>query len=150
MLPNKRLGLTLLLPWLIACSDQRAALELESPQHTLTLVRVQNFFWEKTARYTVVAARMPDCMRRHDLGQGGADSKVEVYSPGNSAWILKQGKRLFAVETRSCEGFARLEEEPEGGLGPLLGTFQMRNGVLTVVAAGKGESAGGSVSPAGQ
>jgi hypothetical protein len=64
-----------LLPLLIACSDQRAAFEIGSSQHSLTLIRVQTFFWDKTADYSIVAARMPDCMRRHEIGSGGAESK---------------------------------------------------------------------------
>ena len=134
-LPLKRLLPCLLLPLLAACSDQRASFEIASRQHSLTLIRVQNFFWEKTARYAIVAARMPDCMRRHEMGPGGTESKVEVYAPGNDAWILKQGKRMFVVETRSCEGFAKLDGEPEGGMGPLQGTFQMRSGTLAFVVA---------------
>lgn len=129
---NKILWL-LLAPLLIACSDQRASFEIGGSQHSLTLIRVQNFFWERTARYAVVAARMPDCMRRHEVGPGGADSKIEVYAPGNNAWILRQGKRMFVVETRTCEGFARLEGEPEGGFGPLQGAFQMRSGEFRFV-----------------
>lgn len=140
MLRDKLLPLWLL-PLLIACSDQRAAFEIGTSQHSLTLIRVQNFFWDKTADYSIVAARMPDCMRRHEMGPGGADSKVEVYAPGNDAWILKQGKRMFVVETRTCEGFAKLDGEPEGGLGPLQGTFQMRSGTLTFVVAPKREAA---------
>ena len=58
MLRDKLLPLWLL-PLLIACSDQRAAFEIGSSQHSLTLIRVQNFFWDKTARYSIVAARMP-------------------------------------------------------------------------------------------
>ena len=130
----------LLLPLLAACSDQRAAFELASSQHSLTLIRVQNFFWDKTANYSIVAARMPDCMRRHEMGPAGADSKVEVFAPGNDAWILKQGKRMFVVETRTCEGFAKLEGEPEGGMGALQGTFQMRGGTLSFVPEAPGNA----------
>lgn len=86
-------------------------------------------------------------MRRHDIGRGGAESKVEVYAPGNDAWILKQGKRMYVVETRTCEGFAKLDAEPEGGLGPLQGTFQMRNGTL-VFAATPGNNESSSVAGA--
>lgn len=132
--------LVLLLPLLVACSDQRAAFEIDSSQHSLTLIRVQNFFWEKSARYSVVVARLPDCQRRHEIGAGGADSKVEVFGPGNDAWILRQGKRMYVVETRTCEGFARLEAEPETGMGPLQGTFQTRGGTLVFVAARDGQS----------
>lgn len=123
------------LPFLVACSDQRAAFEIEgSRQHALTLIRVQTLPWDKTARYSIVAARMPDCQRRHEIGTGGADSRVEVFAPGNGAWILKQGKRMYVVETRTCEGFARLEAEPEAGMGSLQGSFQMRDGTLAWVA----------------
>jgi hypothetical protein len=131
---GKRLLPVFFLPLLLACSDQRAAFEIAANQHTLTLIRVQNF-WEKTAKYSIVAARMPDCMRRHELGASSAEGRFEVYAPGNDAWILKQGKRMFVVETRTCEGFAKLETEPEGGMGPLQGTFQVRGGNLVFVAA---------------
>lgn len=130
----------LLLPLLVACSDQRAAFEFASSQHSLTLIRVQNFFWEKTANFSIVAARMPDCMRRHEMGPAGADSQVEVFAPGNEAWILRQGKRMFVVETRTCEGFAKLEGEPEGGMGALQGTFQMRSGTLIFVPEASGDA----------
>jgi len=143
-----RLFSCLLLPLLAACSDQRAALEFGSPQHSLTLIRVQRLPWEKTARYAIVAARMPECQRRHDLGSAAADSKFEVYAPGNDAWILQQGKRMFVVETRTCEGFAKLEAAPEEGMGPLRGTFQLRNGTLTAVAAPSDEGSAGTVAPA--
>lgn len=130
----------LLLPLLVACSDDRASFPISTSDHALTLIREQRFFWSKSAVYTIVAARMPDCMRRHKLGAAGKLAKVEVYSPGNDAWILKQGARMFVVETRTCEGFAKLEAEPEGGMGPLVGVFQSKKGVLTFVAEPKAEA----------
>lgn len=145
---RKKLLSLFLLPLLLACSDQRAVFEIGSSQHSLTLIRVHSFFWEKTADYAIVAARMPDCMRRHDMGPGGADSRIEVYAPGNDAWILKQGKRMVVVETRTCEGFAKLEEAPEGGLGPLQGTFQVQSGSLAFVAAARSEAASDAGAPA--
>lgn len=144
---RKKLLPLFLLPLLLACSDQRAAFEIGSSQHSLTLIRAQSFFWEKTADYSIVAARMPDCMRRHDMGPGPADSRIEVYAPGNDAWILQQGKRMVVVETRTCEGFARLEEAPEGGLGPFQGSFQMQGDSLIFVAAANSEASGGAGAP---
>lgn len=132
MSPLKFLPL-LLLPLLAACSDERASFHIDGSEHNLTLIRQQQFFWEKKADYILVAARMPDCMRRHALGTASLDARVEVYSPGNDAWIIKQGKRMFVTETRTCEGFAKLDAEPAGGLGPLAGTFQNRNGKLAFV-----------------
>jgi hypothetical protein len=95
--------------------------------------------WEKTAKYSIVASRMPDCMRRHPMSEAGVNAKVEVYSPGNDAWILKQDNRMFVVETRTCEGFANLDKVPDSGMGPLMGVFEMRNDTLVFKAAPKVE-----------
>lgn len=129
----------ILLPLLAACSDQRASFEVKGSAHALTLIRVTGMPWDKTAKYTIVAARMPDCMRRHPMPDAGLDAKVEVYSPGNDAWILKQDGRMYVVETRSCEGFAALDKAPESGVGPLAGSFEMRNDTLVFTAAPKVE-----------
>ena len=120
---------------LTACSDQRAAVEIKGGATTLTLIRITGMPWQKTAKYDVVAARMPDCMRRHAMGEAALGASVEVYAPGNDAWILKQGKRMFVVETRTCEGFAKLDKVPDTGLGPLLGAFEMRADTLVFSAA---------------
>jgi hypothetical protein len=125
----------LLLPFLAACSDQRATFEIKGSAHALSLIRVTGMPWEKTAKYSIVAARMPDCMRRHLMSEASPDARVEVYSPGNEAWILKQDGGLFVTETRTCEGFARLDKVPEGGMGPLMGSFEMRNDTLVFTAA---------------
>ncbi|WP_153111891.1 hypothetical protein [Propionivibrio limicola] len=125
----------LLLPLLAACSDLRATYEIEGSAHALSLIRVTGMPWESKAKYSVVAARMPDCMRRHPMSEAGLRAKVEVYAPGNNAWILKQNGRMYAVETRTCEGFAKLDAIPEGGTGPLLGAFQMQGEKLVFVAA---------------
>ena len=37
--------------------------------------------WAKTAEYSVVASRMPDCMRRHAMPEAGLEAKVEVFAP---------------------------------------------------------------------
>lgn len=126
-----------LLPLLAACSDQRATYEIKGSAHSLSLIRVTGLPWERTAKYEIVATRMPDCMRRHKMSQAGLNVKTEIYSPGNDAWILKQGARLFVVETRTCEGFAKLDKAPDDGLGPLLGTFEMRSDTLVFTAAPK-------------
>ena len=129
--------LLLLVPLLSACSDERASVEIEGSAHSLSLIRVTTFPWDRTAKYSIVAARMPDCMRRHPMSEAGLDAKVEVYSPGNNAWILKQDGRMYVVETRTCEGFATLDKAPEDGIGALLGDFEMRKATLVFVAAPK-------------
>lgn len=126
-----------LLLLLSACSDQRATVEIQGSAHALSLIRVTTFPWDKTAKYSIVAARMPDCMRRHLVAEAPLDARFEVYSPGNNAWILKQDGHMYVTETRTCEGFATLDKAPEDGIGALLGDFQMRNETLVFVAAPK-------------
>ncbi|MDR1709387.1 MAG: hypothetical protein LBS70_06670 [Candidatus Accumulibacter sp.] len=142
MQPLRRLIPLLLLPLLTACSDDRATFEIQGAAHSLSLIRITSWPWEKRAEYAVVASRMPDCARRHPLGSAGLYAKVEVFSPGNDAWILRQGRRMYAVETRSCEGFARLDAEPEGGLGKPMGSFQMSAGRLIFEPAEEEEAPG--------
>lgn len=127
----------LVLPLLAACSDQRATFEIKGSAHALSLIRVTTFPWDKTAKYSLVAARMPDCMRKHPMPEAGLDVRTEVFSPGNDAWILRQSGQMFVTETRTCEGFAKLDKEPEGGLGVLAGTFETCNGTLVFTAAPK-------------
>lgn len=119
-----------LLPFLAACSDQRATFEIRGSAHSLSLIRVTGMPWASQAKYAIVASRMPDCQRRHTMPEADLTTKVEVFSPGNDAWILRQNGRMFVVETRACEGFARLEKEPDTGLGELMGAFQMRGDAL--------------------
>jgi hypothetical protein len=122
-------------PLLAACSDQRASYEIKGSANSLSLIRVTGMPWEKTAEYSIVAARLPDCMRRHAMGKAPLNAKVEIYSPGNDAWIVKLDREMYVTETRSCEGFAKLDKAPDEGLGPLMGTFEMRAETLVFTAA---------------
>lgn len=134
-----RLLVLSLLPLLAACSDQRATFEIKGAAHSLSLIRITGMPWDSRADYALVASRMPDCMRRHTMPPARLDAKFEVFSPGNDAWILRQGNRMYVTETRTCEGFAKLETPPEGGLGRLMGTFEMQGDNLVFVAAPKDE-----------
>ena len=136
-----RLLSLLLLPFLVACTDLRATYEIKGSAHALTLIRETSFPWVKKAKYAIVAARMPDCMRRHPMSEAGMNARVELYSPSNDAWILKQNESMYVTETRTCEGFAKLDKVPDEGMGALLGTFEMRNDNLVFVAAPKPASA---------
>lgn len=133
MSPFKLLPL-LALPLLVACSDERATFPIDgNTQHALTVIRQQQTPWARKGDYVLVAMRMPECMRRHKMETAGLETPIEVFSPGNNAWILRQGRRMYVVETRSCEGFARLEGEPEGGFGQRVGTFRSVDGEFSFV-----------------
>ncbi|MEI7429070.1 MAG: hypothetical protein WCL27_01350 [Betaproteobacteria bacterium] len=127
----------LLLPVLAGCSDLRSTFEIKGSAHALTLIRETSVPWDKTAKYSIVAARMPDCMRKHPMGKAPLNAKVEIFSPGNDAWIIRLNGRLYVTETRSCEGFSPLDKEPEDGLGAPAGVFEMRNEALVFTAAPK-------------
>ena len=43
----EKLLAVLLVPLLVGCSDQRMSFDIASSKHSLTLIRVQNFFWER-------------------------------------------------------------------------------------------------------
>ena len=136
-MPPVRCLTLILLPLLAACTDLRATFEIRGSAHSLSLIRVTGMPWASTAKYSVVASRMPDCLRRHAMSEAALNAGVEVFSAGNDAWILRQNGRMYVLETRTCEGFARLDKEPEGGLGTPMGTFEMRNDVLVFRAAPK-------------
>ena len=42
---------------------------------------------------------------------------------------------MYVVETRTCEGFAKLDKVPDTGLGVPMGVFEMRNDELVFTAA---------------
>lgn len=127
----------LALTLLAACTDDRASFEIKDRNHALTLIRVTQWPWDKVAQFDIVALRMPDCMRRHPVASAPLDSVVEIYSPGNDAWVIKLDGRMFVTESRTCEGFAPLNAPPEGGIGPLMGRFEMNGDKLVFVAAPK-------------
>ena len=132
-----RLFPLLALTLLAGCSDQRATFEINGGAHSLSLIRITRFPWEKTAQYSLVAARMPDCMRKHAMPDAGLEVKTEVFSPGNDAWIVRQGNRMYVAETRTCQGFAKLDKAPDEGLGDLVGVFEVRGGNLVFTPAPK-------------
>lgn len=133
----------LVLPVLLsACVNDRAAYEIDgSREHTLTLIREQPLFWDKKVNLSFVVARMPVCMRRHEIGPGSPATRVEVWQVPSGAYIVKAGKRLFATETQTCESFARIEGEPAGGMGRQIGTFLERRGELVFEPAEAGAEA---------
>ena len=139
----------LALPLLVACSDQRATFEIKGSAHAISLIRVTGMPWENKAKYTVVAARMSDCMRRHALPDAGLKAKVEVFSPGNEAWILRQEGRLFVIETRTCEGFAKLDKLPDSGAGTPMGVFEMRKDALVFTPAVNAAASAGAQTESG-
>ncbi|MDR2187375.1 MAG: hypothetical protein LBE62_04885 [Azonexus sp.] len=124
-------------PLLSACVNDTASYSVDgTPEHSLTVLREQPAFWNDKVNLTLVAARMPDCMRRHPLGSGNERTQVEVWQVPSGAFIIRIGKRLYAAETQTCEGFAPIDGDPPGGMGQLKGVFRLDKGKFTFVAGG--------------
>lgn len=124
----------LAVPLLTACVNDGATYEIDNTrEHVLSLIREQPYFWDSKVEMYMVVSRMPACMRRHPMGGGTANTKVEIYQVPSGAFIVKAGKRMFATETQTCESFAKMADEPVEGMGKLMGTFQEKNGVLVFV-----------------
>ena len=121
----------LALPLLTACVNDGATYEIDNTrEHGLSLIREQPYFWDARIELFMVVSRMPACMRRHAMGAGTSASKVEVYQVPSGAFIVKIGKRMYATETQNCVNFVKMDEEPPGGMGKLMGTFREKTGVL--------------------
>ena len=124
----------LVAPLLTACVNDGATYEIDNTrEHVLSLIREQPYFWDKKVQLYMVVSRMPSCMRRHSMGTGTANTKVEIYQVPSGAFIVKAGKRMYATETQTCENFAKMDGEPVEGMGKFIGTFLVKNGALVFV-----------------
>jgi len=119
----------LLLPLLAGCVDDRVAWEGEGSQ-VITIVREQHYLWDKNLDLSLVVSRMPDCSRRHALGKGTAQTRIDLWQYRADTYVLQIGERMYATETRTCEGLEKLTAEPPGGMGTPLGSFFEKGGKL--------------------
>lgn len=124
----------LLLPLLAGCVDDRTAHETENNQ-VFTLIREQPYFWNEEVNLFLVVARMPDCMRRHKLGRARTDTRVELWQYRPDTFVVQFDKNLFATETNTCEGLEKLDQDPPGGKGKLIGTYEPQAGKFTFTPA---------------
>lgn len=123
------LSLTLL----SGCSSDGASWEITSKEHSLSILREQASPWSNKAKLSLVVARMPTCMRRHTLKPATMNTKIEVWQVPSGAFIVRYNRGMFVTETETCEGFAKLDKEPEDGLGEKKGVFQMKKGEFVFV-----------------
>lgn len=125
----KILPILLSLLFLAACGDnQNAAYLISGSAHSLTVARQQAYIggdWETE----LIVARFPECQRRYAMKGLAADKlKVDLYRAEPGVFILNAGKRWFVAETRNCGFDTYKEPPPEPGV--LVGSFQVRDGVL--------------------
>ncbi|MBK7898749.1 MAG: hypothetical protein KA603_03255 [Azonexus sp.] len=121
---------------LTGCINDGATYQIDATgQHNLSLVREQTYLWDKKVKFYLVVARMPTCMRRHLIGEFFPKTKVEIFRVPSGAYVVRAGKIMYATETQTCEGFAPIRDEPEEGIGELVGTFSEKAGTPVFEAA---------------
>lgn len=118
----RTIALSLVLLLLAGCYNDSATYYADSTQeHRLTVRRQQDYFWSEEGRFTLMAARMPDCQRAIPLGELPLeDTNLELFSEGNNRWSLRSGKQVWHVDTQTC---ALLPEEGAAA-GQKLGDFK--------------------------
>lgn len=137
---NLHIGLLLIaLPLLAGCKNESATLQLAGPDHALTLLVRQPWFWKQEADIEVVMSRQPDCLRRSRLDVVAlGEISVDVLRPDEGEFaepilILGQGARFYAVSTKNCE--MQRFKAPPSKPGTQLGTFRLDGEKLKFVAA---------------
>lgn len=130
---------TLLLPMallLAGCVDDSATYHIDGNDHSLTIRRQQQYFWSSEAELSLVARRLPDCLRLHALTSAPLDElRVELFTAGENLWNVRAGKQLWQLETQTCNGLNELENDPKADLGQAVGVFSVKDGKLVFEAA---------------
>lgn len=134
----KRCLLPLVVLALAGCSAEPASLLIAGSEVALTVERTQPNFWTDGWELSLTVRRNPECQRRHHLKPTTSNGlKVEVYSPEPAVYILRQGKRWYVTELKTC-GFQAFKEPPPEP-GELLGAFREKAGVFKFVPAEGGK-----------
>ena len=121
------------LPILTACVNDGVAYDINNDrQQSISVLREQPLFWDDTVHFFVILSRMPDCTRRHTMGDGTTATEIDVFQVPSGAYILKMDARYFAAEIETCEGFAEITNlnergEPPDGTGIYRGRFHTQN-----------------------
>ena len=124
---------------LAGCVDDSASYLIDGRDHVLTVRRQQPYFWKDQVAVTVLAARLPDCQRLHELASvGPAETlRIDVFASDNNTFNVRMGNRLWQLETNSCEGMTELQDDPNADVGQAVGSFTVKDGkmVFTPVAS---------------
>lgn len=122
-----------LLPLLAACENSATAYSIEGNQHALILVREQSYFWDGEVKQAIVASRLPQCQRRIAIHPGSKElAEMSVYEAGDRLWALRQGDRWYLASTERC-AVQDWDKPADAPLGPLVGSFRLRDGVPAFV-----------------
>ncbi len=126
---------------LSGCLQDSASYVFPEKDHAITLVRNQPWFWLDTVDVEVIAIRLPDCNDGISVEKASRQGSFPLYRAPDEypepIFILKMGKRHYAISTQSCR--VQKFETPPADLGEKLGQFQEKSGKFRFVAGTKAD-----------
>ena len=122
---------------LTGCLQDAASYIFPEKDHAITLTRNQTLFWKDTVDLDVIALRLPVCDGAMHIEEVPRDGKFSFYKAPDEypepIFILKIGKKHYAISTQSCQ--VQLFKEAPADLGEKLGQFYEKDGKFQFVAA---------------
>jgi hypothetical protein len=120
---------------LAGCGSDTASFMVDGNDKAVTLERIKEYPWSDW-ELELVVRNNPDCQRRHRLKPTSKDGiKVELYTPEPYVFIVRQGKRWYVTEMKSCQLQLFKEEPPLPGT--LIGSFREKDGTFSFVPEDK-------------
>ncbi|MGK5080253.1 hypothetical protein [Janthinobacterium sp. HLX7-2] len=120
----RKLLIVMLSVLLSGCVQDFAIYMFDGHDHSLTVRRQQNYFWQDTVEVQLRATNLPQCQRLHTLSTAApADIKVELFAAGDGVWNIRMGKQLWQAETNTCNQLTEMENDPKADLGQRVGQF---------------------------
>lgn len=122
---------------LSGCVKDFAIFMIDGQEHSLTVRRQQNYFWQDTVEVQLMATNLPQCQRLHTLSLDTVadDVTVDVFSAGDGVWNIRMGDQLWQAETTTCNSLVEMENDPKADLGQPVGKFEVVDDQLTFTAA---------------
>ena len=130
---GKVLAVVLLTAALAGCgSSDTASFIIDGNDTALTLERIKPYVWSEGWELELIVRRFPDCQRRHNLKAASSDApKVEIYTPEPYVFIIRQAKRWYVTDMKTCQ--LQAFKEPPPLPGTLVGTFQDKDDAFRFV-----------------
>ena len=121
-------------------SSDSASFMIDGSDTALTLERIKPYAWSEDWDLELTVRRNPDCQRRHKLKASNNDAlKVELFTPEPYVFIIKQGKRWYVTDLKTCQ--LQAFKEPPPLPGTPAGVFQAKDGALKFVLDSQGKPA---------
>ncbi|MBI5784122.1 MAG: hypothetical protein HZA64_01585 [Rhodocyclales bacterium] len=127
-----RFVLPLLVLLVSGCAKEPAAYHIAGSEIAITVERIKPYFWSSGWELDLIVRQHPNCQRRHHMKPTKSDKlKVEVYTPQRGVFILRQAKRWYVTDLRTCAMETFQDPPPEPG--ERVGAFTVKDGEFKFV-----------------